>query len=72
MIIALIILGYVVNIFLNRWLNKIIYKYNGDNIVPFLWLFSLVCTFALLVGVIKALGVKPKSNWFTGKYWKQN
>jgi hypothetical protein len=37
MIIAIIVLAYVVNVFLNRWLNKIVYKQGYDEIAAWAW-----------------------------------
>lgn len=66
--ITIIILAYVANVFLNRWLNKIDYKYNNAAILPAFWFTSLICTIVITVSIIVDFSRKRK-NWFTGKYW---
>lgn len=62
--ITIIILAYVTNVFLNRWLNKIVYKKKIDmNIMPFMWFLSLFGTLWYLHDLSKY------DNWFTGKHW---
>lgn len=67
--ITIIILAYVANVFLNRWLNKIYWKQDNNNkVLPWSWFFSLFNTAVLLYLIV------DKSfehiNWFTGKYWQ--
>lgn len=70
MIIALIILAYVANVFLNRWLNKITYKIDGVK-MPFAWFLSIAETIVFLIIILLEIKLKYnfKSNWFTGKHW---
>lgn len=73
MTVLLICVAYVANVFLNRWLNKILVKYNSDDyeIAPSSWFWSLICTIALTsIIIFDAKPFKSRSNWFTGKYWK--
>jgi hypothetical protein len=62
---AIIILAYVANVFLNRWLNKIDYKNYGSSIEPFLWFLPIIGTIVFLCSLIG----EWKDNWFTGKNW---
>ncbi len=64
--IALIIIAYILNVFLNRWLNYILYKNGGSNI-PTIWFLSIIGTILFLTIIIIEYFNKP--NWFTGKYW---
>jgi hypothetical protein len=66
MTITIIILAYVVNVFLNRWLNKIIYKSDKYDKVPKFWFIPVIMT-AVFIWII--LEESMKSNWFTGKHW---
>jgi hypothetical protein len=68
MTITLIIIGYILNVFLNRWLNYIIYKKSGTK-APFIWFLSLIGTGTLLIVIV--INDVNKQNWFTGKYWKK-
>ena len=71
MTIAIIILAYVANVFLNRWLNKIVFKIdNYYVIIPLIWFVPVVVTIAFLVIIIEEKN-KPETNWFTGKYWRK-
>ena len=67
MTIPLIILAYVVNVFVNRWLNKIDHKNHGG-IYPVTWFFPLLYPIALMVSWLEEK-VKFPNNWFTGKHW---
>jgi len=72
MIIAIIIiLAYVANVFLNRWLNKIIVKRSPESsIVPIVWFMSFVGTILFMSIVIENSKHTNKFiNWFTGKNW---
>jgi len=64
--IALIIIAYILNVFLNRWLNYILYKMEGIIFTPS-WFCSIIGTCALLVTIIISYTDKP--NWFTGRDW---
>lgn len=64
--IALIILAYVANVFLNRWLDKMLVKKLGSYPIPWFWFCSLFATATLLFALI----IDNKLiNWFTGKHW---
>ena len=66
--ITIIILAYVANVFLNRWLNKI--AYNIDKTVPVIppfWFTSLLGTCILLI--IVTICIVEKTS-FTGKNWE--
>jgi len=62
--ILIISIAYVLNVFFNRWLNKIVYKQEGGAIVPFMWFIPIITTIALLFILLES-----KKNWFTGKHW---
>ena len=64
--IALIIIAYILNVFLNRWLNYIAYKKCGI-IIPHAWFYSIIATFAFLIIII--FQHFDESNWFTGRDW---
>ena len=65
--IILIIIAYIANIFLNRWLNKIICKMDSRrNREPIIWFFSIICTIVFLIII---LGESKMFDWFTGKHW---
>ena len=52
MIATIIIIAYIANIFLNRWINKIEYqRYNGP-IIPAFWFTSLLCTFVFIASML--------------------
>lgn len=67
MIAILIIPLYILSVFLNRFLNKLLYKKGYSEIAPFIWFIPLIaiCVFILVYLLNKEL----KSNWFTGKDW---
>ncbi len=67
MTIEIIILAYVVNIFLSRWLNKIAYKKDYAIIAVWAWFIPIACAIAMII--IIAENIKIKKNWFTGKNW---
>ena len=70
MIIALIIIAYILNVFLNRWLNYIIFKKYSGTITPIIWFFSIMATVVLLLGIlIMIIQNFDKPNWFTGRDW---
>lgn len=71
MILTIIILAYIANIFLNRWLNKIIVKQKPESsIVPIVWFMSFVGTILFISFVIEYSKHTNKFiNWFTGKNW---
>lgn len=68
--VALIIILYVGNVFLNRWLNFIACKKDKyEPPIPLLWFLSLVGTFVYLIAYFE--GVK-KPKWmdeFLGNNW---
>lgn len=63
----IIIIVYILNVSLNRWLNYILWKKYNYSKTPTIWFFSIIATFALLGCIIIEYFNKP--NWFTGKYW---
>ena len=67
MTIAIIILAYIANIFLNRWLNKIIYKRGYADIAVWVWFIPFACTIAMIILIGE--NIEIKKNWFTGKNW---
>lgn len=78
--ILIIIILYVINIIVSRWLNKIAYnktKNNIDNncsIVPILWFVPIVPIIVLLFGIAIHGNEdnKHKKNiitWFLGRNW---
>jgi hypothetical protein len=67
MTIALLTIAYVLNVFLNRWLNKIMCdRDKSHEPFPFLWFFGFFCTAAFLI----LMPSSEKENWFTGKHWR--
>ena len=67
MITAIIILAYVANVFLTRWMNKVLYQIDDTNpIATVIWFIPL---FGFLTLLIIYLAEYSKSNWFTGKDW---
>ena len=63
----LILIAYILSVFLNRWLDYIIYKkYNGIVIVG-LWFIPVAGTITLIIIIIANIFDKP--NWFTGRDW---
>jgi hypothetical protein len=68
MTITLLIIAYVLNVFLNRWLNKLIYKYDHDLMIA-VWFIPIVSTIFLFIIFIDVSAYK-ENNWFTGKYWR--
>ena len=66
--VVIIILAYVANVFLNRWLNKILlHKKKGMyHMIPAHWFLSYVTTFFFVVSIIED---SKFFKWFTGKYW---
>ena len=70
MTITLLIIAYVLNVFLNRWLNKLIYKYDRDpDLMIGVWFIPIVSTLFFLI-VLIIVSADKDNNWFTGKYWK--
>jgi hypothetical protein len=64
---VIIILVYVANVFLNRWLNKTLYKidkFNGIN--PMFWFFPIV---TIVVFGLELINEQSRKNKFTGKNW---
>ena len=62
----IIIIAYILNVFLNRWLNYIVYKNDKVKATP-IWFFSIIGTVAFLA--IMIINYFDRPNWFTGKYW---
>jgi lipid-A-disaccharide synthase-like uncharacterized protein len=80
MIVAIIIIAYVLSVFLNRWLNKIMFKKYDEVVIVEIWFIPILGTFLCLSNFLLCVldnipqltdwMPKLKSNWFTGKYWK--
>lgn len=67
--ITIIILAYIANIFLNRWLNYKLWKINNHYEASyFIWFIPIVSTLAYIIVLLTEIEIKD--NWFTGKYWK--
>jgi hypothetical protein len=64
----MIILAYIGNVFLNRWLNKIVYKKNIAKIEVFTWFIPVLVTIAFILVLLNHF-IEKKSNWFIGKHW---
>lgn len=70
--ILFIVILYILNIFITRYLNYYLYKINDSwGIHTFVWFIPIAGPIALLLIL---LVVYPKidlckKNWFTGKYW---
>ena len=62
--ITIIILAYVANVFLNRWINKILHRNYMQFIFPQGWFFGPICTMHFFFKYIGKV-----SNRFTGKHW---
>jgi hypothetical protein len=70
MTVTLLIIAYVLNVFLNRWLNKLIYKYDRDpDLMIGVWFIPILSTLFFLI-VLIIVSADKDNNWFTGKYWK--
>ncbi|CAH56640.1 hypothetical protein PHG11b_13 [Flavobacterium phage 11b] len=63
---TIIITAYVLSVFLNRWLNKILCKRDKcEPIMTAIWFIPIASTIVLVTQVIDGC----KRNWFTGKNW---
>jgi hypothetical protein len=67
MIITIVIVAYLTNVFLNRWLNKVAYKRNCSEIESWAWFIPIAFLIAMLI--IISGKTEIKRNWFTGKNW---
>ena len=67
MVAIIIIVGYVINIFTTRWLNKITFKKHDSGIFPFLWFIPIISVIAFGIFILNESDFKQ--NWFTGKKW---
>jgi hypothetical protein len=63
---TIIIITYIANVFLNRWLDKLLVRKFGSEPTPFFWFLSLFATVTLLYAVIED---HKLFDWFTGKHW---
>jgi len=71
----IILLIYIFSIFLNRFLNKIIYKKYEGYIDIMLWFIPIVSTFGFLIIMFHEIVNNENSkivNWFKGNHWKHN
>jgi len=68
MIVFIIITAYIFNVFLNRYLNKILCKMDEyQTPIPFFWFLSMIATILFIIVIFTKL--KMPNNWFTGKNW---
>jgi len=67
--ITLIIIGYILNVFLNRWLNYILYAKYGQKKEIVIWFLSIPGTTIFIISIIT--NYFEYANWFTGKYWNK-
>jgi hypothetical protein len=67
MTVAIIITAYILNVFLNRWLNKMMVKLDIIDPAPFIWFFSLISTVIMLGFILDEL--LDRTTWFSGKNW---
>lgn len=65
--ITIIILAYVANVFLTRWLNKVVYKRSLGNVVVLFWFIPIATTIVFTWIILE--DKIDSSNWFTGKNW---
>jgi hypothetical protein len=66
MITLILISAYVLNVFINRYFNKLVYKINRYNpIAPLVWFTP----FPVMILIYFVEYTQEKSNWFTGKNW---
>ena len=70
MTITLIVIGYILNVFLNRWLNYILYTKYGQQNEPVVWFLSIIATLIFIIAII--INYFENESWFTGKYWNKN
>lgn len=69
MITTIIILAYIANVFLNRWVNFKLWKIDNDCLREvYIWFIPIAPTIAFIILISDKNGFK--GNWFTGKYWK--
>ena len=67
MTILIIITAYIANVFLNRWLNKILCKIDFRyQPMIMLWFVPLIVTFIFLISIIDKLRF---FDWFKGENW---
>jgi hypothetical protein len=67
--ITIIILAYIANIFLNRWLNYKLWQQDKDTPkCPLMWFIPVAYVIAFIIVILD--NEEWKNNWFTGKYWK--
>jgi uncharacterized membrane protein len=63
----IIIVAYILNVFLNRWLNYTIYTKYGELKVPAIWFLSIISTIIFIIVIM--IYYFENDNWFTGKHW---
>lgn len=64
----MILILYILNIFINRWLNKIAYKREHCEITPQIWFVPLIPILVYLYVLILE-DFFNKNNWFNGSNW---
>ena len=68
--ILIVIILYIINVFFNRYLNKVIYRRINGSIIPFLWFIPVITTLLLIGSLIEDIDWhESKTNWFNGKNW---
>jgi hypothetical protein len=67
MIIAIIILAYVANVFLNRYINKLLYLNRHISRVPLIWLFPFPIMLIVWISIVTY--ESKVIDWFTGESW---
>ena len=66
----IIIIAYILNVFLNRYLNYILYTKHSASKAPFIWFLSIITTIIFIIAFM--IYYFENENWFTGKYWEKN
>ena len=69
MITTIIILAYIANVFIARYLNYLLYK-KDDEFYPKHWgVWFIPIGPVVAFTIILLERIKIKKNWFTGRYW---
>jgi hypothetical protein len=77
MVIFMLVLAYVANVFLNRWLTKILYSIDENyGSLTLLWFFGLFHTVVVIFLIWYEKRERRENtttskfyDWFTGKNW---
>ena len=65
---TIVILAYIISVFLNRWLNKIMWIKHDYEPLPALWFVPILSTLTMVIILIYE-SLSRTDNWFTGKNW---